>query len=661
MLGGAWRLLVLLLVIDFANYAVDARSSGNQQGGVKKSTAGLAKRKASAASSLQARTSKSPQRSVRSQPVAPRSLIQSLDDYVRIRQPEEKAEGGEGEEAPAEGEAAAPEGGEGGVPEGEGGSEGGEEGEGEGGEGEEGGEEEEEAETEDKFLGIGVASTLIIGISFIMLIQYLVNSHDSDIRRYVWEVICCTVSIFCAVLLFQGFNALLMTACEGYSKGALLYVAQLHMLFWCIVLHYLLCFHPGKKGMAVLLAHMTGFAAISAWGGVQQYEWFKSNSLHALAVVPLSLFGTSVMIRVTDLGIETYSAVMKAPLPRHGHENAAEAAEEAENDIISFCLSFQTCQAVRLFVTGAMPNSEGEEGEAVFSHGVKEIIALTAFGVLFLGLTIATFFEEDLLFSKPSKAGEPPRQSLASAALPGIKVSGDEKARDAPAETSAEEGEEGEGEEEEEEEGEGEEGEEEEENPLSLHRIMDCAICYLTMTFAFCMFFAGQWMCAKLMITFLPTKDETILGLGLAMVMSMFSFAGIFVLDGIDDVMTKGKGQANPRLHRIIGKVVSALAVLVGFSWERCFDGAIVVLSNTTASPAVSKMVLAILCAALLVPAWRMHMLPMVIHEGWKFGFVIHGHWDVKKIAQCKNFLIKVHADKVDEMNNKDADAEESD
>jgi len=128
-------------------------------------------------------------------------------------------------------------------------------------------------------IAVGVALSLIIGVSFIMCIQYLVNSHDNDIRMHTWEVICATVSIFVAVLLFQGGNAVLLTFFKGSSKGVLLYVAMGECFFWCFVLHWVLAMCPGKKGWAVLLAHMTGFSAIGGWGAVQQFDFFQGERL----------------------------------------------------------------------------------------------------------------------------------------------------------------------------------------------------------------------------------------------------------------------------------------------------------------------------------------------------------------------------------------------
>lgn len=102
-----------------------------------------------------------------------------------------------------------------------------------------------------------------------------------------------------------------------------------------------------------------------------------------------------------------------------------------------------------------------------------------------------------------------------------------------------------------------------------------------------------------------------------AVVLSVLSFAMIFALDWLEAQDWTGE-----EADKDIASIIGGIGMLVGFSWEQCFHHATHVISHEVHMPAVGKLLLSILCLIIIIPAWRFYMLPMVIHEGWRFGFV---------------------------------------
>jgi hypothetical protein len=87
--------------------------------------------------------------------------------------------------------------------------------------------------------------------------------------------------------------------------------------------------------------------------------------------------------------------------------------------------------------------------------------------------------------------------------------------------------------------------------------------------------------------------------------------------------------------------VIKGTGIFIGFAWEQCFDVALESLSTVMVAPHVSKMLLAVGCAVIIVPAWRWWILPMVISEGWRFGFVIDPHHEVwDEVVKSDRFLV---------------------
>lgn len=79
---------------------------------------------------------------------------------------------------------------------------------------------EEEEEEEFTPVDVGCSWTLIGSLFFTMVMFYFVNYPDDDIKRYTWSIINTTLSIFTAVLTFQGIDDLVMHVAVTPVLGA---------------------------------------------------------------------------------------------------------------------------------------------------------------------------------------------------------------------------------------------------------------------------------------------------------------------------------------------------------------------------------------------------------------------------------------------------------
>jgi len=574
-------------------------------------------------------------------------------------------------------------------------------------------EEEEEKPTN---TAVAVAATLIGAISFQMALMYLLNHDDQDMKKYSYEIINATVSIFTAVLLFQSANDLVGPALLGFDteKPAVNFG---HMLFWYAMLQFSLayisgaielpdfcasCFSAKKteqeeeaeenmtrtltqqqkkakdaedeekddeekmdkmelnmKSYATLLAHLTGFASINAWGSLQQFggicmgasSLIESNVTDSLmgegdecsdhggylllnirasaalcfAVIPISFLGQFALQRITNY--IRYRVAMGDDGEEDEFEKLwDEEAEESENDVMGLTLSFNLMQAIRaaiVIVDGKvnLPNPEGEVGLDVNVNPNWLTQGMQLYGVALLALLVMA-----ILFMRMSPE-----------------------------------------EEEEEEEGEHDwncfEGVQE--------RTDEALILTSGMLFAWSVFF-----CSRMMLLNSGGKtlqDPMLNAVCLTMVVSFVSFSCIRGLDCISDRLQPaelkeegakgakdeeeqtGTASCNLRAFKreisneeknaedkkeadvqfqlqkvaaVIKQIIKAIGILVGFGWEQCFDQA--VKSIASACPGHGgdqvKVILGLFCVVIIVPAWKWYILPMAIKEGWKFGYVVHAN-----------------------------------
>mmetsp|Transcript_94882 Transcript_94882/g.217236 ORF Transcript_94882/g.217236 Transcript_94882/m.217236 type:complete len:532 (-) Transcript_94882:443-2038(-) len=374
-----------------------------------------------------------------------------------------------------------------------------------------------------------------------------------------------------------------------------------------------------------LLAHITGFAAINAWGGLQQATVFRISPVTCLLVIPLAVLFCGVLNKTTEVirfCSNTGTDRALDPLEKVWDEEV----KEAENEISALYVSFCVVQVIRFAVSGILPDSEGgEDTETLFSHTWPQIIALEGCGMIGIILCCAVFFrfvsveenedsdeESDDAEFERLLDGEDSADSLSDEAVGCFgEVSGRGEYYAPP--------------------------------PLPgqvtkevcmfpIERVVEMLLGGLGMGFAWCFFFGSQWFVA---MTGVCGIDETQLQVAVAMSVSVVSFAWIFLLDKVADALQGNDEdeevtadvhlQARMRgkiVGRFIRRVISAIGIIVGFAWEQCFDAAVDAVASVSSNPLLVQTILALFCAALICPAWASFILPMVHQKGWRFGFV---------------------------------------
>lgn len=142
------------------------------------------------------------------------------------------------------------------------------------------------------------------------------------------------------------------------------------------------------------------------------------------------------------------------------------------------------------------------------------------------------------------------------------------------------------------------------------------------MTMAWCFFFSGIWSFAGIPNIFADDTKKHIdmmpLQLVQALASSTISFFAIRILDVMADRSKQRRGLASSKLQvQGIKKIIAAIGILVGFAWEQCFDSSVSALSSRMEHSSLTKLVLAAFVFLVIVPAWKMWILPIEIGMGW--------------------------------------------
>jgi len=418
----------------------------------------------------------------------------------------------------------------------------------------EGKETEDEAIT--KATNAGISIMLLGSVAFMMGLFYLVNHPDADMVKYSWQVISSTISIFSAVLLFQAVNGLVeATFLEDASEGFELAVSIVHFLLWFCLLQYALAYFSGAlekgeqekgkeaeekaelqlKSYAILLGHITGFAAINAFGVFQQQV--PKTVVCTFMVAPLAWVVVFILSQVMDHVRDSVARGDDGKVDK-SEELWDEVTEETEDDVIGLAVSFLVVQTLRLLVGGTLPNAEGEESEeGSSSHSNWQVLMLVVIGTSFVLVEVLR-----MLYIK-----------------------------------------------------------------FEFPRLTPQMRNIVIMSFSWCIFFATDWWLSYNIFTqnHGMTKEVVV-----ALTVTAIAMTEIFLLDKFADLPVTGS-----HVDAIIRAVVRALGILIGFSWEKSFDTAVVEVSGfvKVLPDHLVKLVLAVLLVLLVVPAWRLYILPTIL------------------------------------------------
>lgn len=146
-------------------------------------------------------------------------------------------------------------------------------------------------------------------------------------------------------------------------------------------------------------------------------------------------------------------------------------------------------------------------------------------------------------------------------------------------------------------------------NNKDLDRIFSTVMNAAAMSFAWCMLYATRWLANHVPWLYqMPSLMGRVL---IALQLSLFVAFAVFALDYVDD-MHQGDEDSKAG-SQALRTLISALGILVGFSWESCFEYGIEALATRSPHPVLTELCLVIILCAFMIPAWRKYILNRVM------------------------------------------------
>lgn len=465
-------------------------------------------------------------------------------------------------------------------------------------------------------------------IAFMMSLFYVTNTKDPDFVVYSWEVINKTISIFSAVLLFQATQGVVLfytlgkgveageerrlrrlgeEAEEEEPDGGLVFlVAVLMMLFWYMVLQLTLayltgaiefCSKPGSDDSSDVTHYNYKMGLLS------EEQKAKFKDMH----VNLKCLGVLIGHITGFAAINALGEMQQMLSSKEGYFE-----DETSKQIAAFAvcvLSFFILTAVHK-LTDIIRNKvalgddgEIDEAEEMWQEETTEVEDDV------IGLAISFLFIQAVRYrvgvSLPNVEGEDedkhgwPQVVLLFLIGMGMMLLLLLKAQYMSVRDAR--------------------------KNAQLGNIV-------SMAFAWCLYFSVYWYISDQLDTLAEGMLSEVV---ISLIVTVLGLGLIAIADKLADAEWTA-----PEIDKIIrGEVVTAIGILIGFSWEKNFDKAVTTIAVSAMSenhpevPILVKLVMSALCVVITVPAWWIYILPHLLESKEEL--------DMRMAVEKINYMIK--------------------
>lgn len=224
---------------------------------------------------------------------------------------------------------------------------------------------------------LAVSGTLFAMAGVMTPFFYLLNSSDPDRKAYSWQILGAMISIFLAVLIFQGVHSWLHVLTHAWWLG----LAESVGWFLVFQIGMYVC-GTGEdvelkvhrlKSFGALAGHVAAFACMHAVADSQIWAYSQGRETLMLGVLVAAYLVWVVVLTLADKVRRSIAGEDVS----EGEAAIDHEMDHIETDVAGMCLSFCTIQLLRYYIGGSLPDNKGNEDPAVpFNHPLDQQVGL---------------------------------------------------------------------------------------------------------------------------------------------------------------------------------------------------------------------------------------------------------------------------------------------